>query len=281
MSGDLELKTVEKPADEAVDNKAEEGVELKPCSLTMPLNVWKTIVNLLKTYDFDYVWVKDGALSSMTIDHVCYFKLSLTEEVTLPINVNMLYEVLRKTPSRKGFLTYSFNGSTENPVLTASITSENGTYTEVFKVGYSHPITYNPEPKTSLSNEFSVKPKEFYDALKPFKDYGRVVFRVEDGLLRIGAVDDNGSKAVSVKVTATKFGGHGFYDPRLLIPLVKALCELEGVTTIHVKLDRDKPLYVMAGFKYGSLTFYLAPVYFDEKILEERQMVESLLQAVS
>jgi len=281
MSGDLELKAVEKPADEAVDNKAEEGVELRPCSLNMSLNVWKTVVNLLKTYGFDYVWVKDGVLSSMTPDHVCYFKLSLSERVTLPIDVNMLYGVLKRTPSRKGFLTYSFNGSMENPILTASITSENGTYTEVFKGKYDHPITYSPEPRTPLSNEFSVKPKEFYDALKPFKDYSRVVFRVEDGLLRIGAVDDNGSKAVSVKVTATKFGGHGFYDPGLLTPLVKALCELEGVMTIHVKLDRDKPLYVMAGFKYGSLTYYQAPVYFDEKYLEEKQMVERLLQAVS
>jgi len=142
----------------------------------------------------------------MRFDHLCYFKLSLSEVVTLPIDVNMLYGVLRTTPSRQGFLTYSFNGSMENPILTAIITSENGTYTEVFKGVYNHPITYSPEPKTSLSNEFSVKPREFYDALKPFKDYGRVVFRVEECLLKIGTVDDNDSKAVSVKVTATKSG---------------------------------------------------------------------------
>jgi hypothetical protein len=105
---------------EGLEPSVEAGAEapaVNPVSLDMPLSVWRVLVYLFTDYGLDdYVWLVDGAIDAMTLDHVCffrvYFNLPMPKGTAMPIDISRLYNILRRFSSRRGFLSYRFlNGS--------------------------------------------------------------------------------------------------------------------------------------------------------------------------
>jgi hypothetical protein len=126
----------------------------------MPLSVWRALVYLFTDYGLDdYVWLVDGAINAMTLDHVCifrvYFNLPMPKGTAMPIDISRLYNILRRFSSRRGFLSYRFlNGSVE-----VSTVSDNNRFKTAFSRDYGSPNSI-PVPDLRLANMLRIQARE-------------------------------------------------------------------------------------------------------------------------
>jgi len=232
--------------------------ELRPAMLTMPAHLWRTLVNLFMKYGIEnYVWFRKWRMYAVTPDYTSCFDIHFTlyTDVSMPVDVRHLNEFLTSFKAGKGYLNYWFNGSLEKPE--AEVYVSEGGYRSRFSGEYKPPeepleIKINPE------NEFTVNPKDLLNALKPFRDH--TVLRLEENLLRIGSPTLTGKQIACLKVTSKRYKGYSIYSSSKLRDFLRYLTQLDDVSVVHVRYASGQTLIMEAGFRYGRIAFYIAPL---------------------